>query len=169
MARRPRVWQASDPLVRCSQQSKPLVANVPGTFESWGFHLRSSRFRHPPPAPVLFSRSYDDTSSFHRFLSYLGIHRTKCFPVNRLSQLSYGLQLLSFSIVTVDVCEFLPCVPTRGGFYTSKIPFERSCATGDVYVILGSGWTSTCSVGFLRIVTMDMGSKTHRNWRCLLS
>lgn len=39
-------------------------------------------------------------------------------------------------------------VPTRCGFYTSKISLECLHASRDVEVILGSDWISVCSVTF---------------------
>jgi hypothetical protein len=61
----------------------------------------------------------------------------------------YRLQLLPlFDRYGRYLCEVPVCVPTRGGFYTSKIPLECSCATRDADIILGSDWISTCLVGF---------------------
>lgn len=48
------------------------------------------------------------------------------------------------------VCEIPLSIPTRDGFYTSKVYLQCSHALRESEVILGSDWISTCSVAFCK-------------------
>jgi len=61
----------------------------------------------------------------------------------------YQLQLLPlFDRFGRYTCEIPLSVPTRNGFYTSKVSLECSHVPRDVEVILGSDWISDSSAAF---------------------
>ena len=58
----------------------------------------------------------------------------------------YRLQLLpKFDCFSLYTCDTLLSVPTRTGFYTSKLSLQCSHTPGESEVILSSDWMSACS------------------------
>jgi len=72
-----------------------------------------------------------DPTAAQSTIALSSVHRLKLLPLfNRFGRY---------------VCDIPLSIPTRGGFYTSKVSLECSHEPGDAEVILGPDWFSACS------------------------